>query len=230
MFNRLIAWSLNNRLLVLAITVVLFLAGGYTLKQMSVDVFPEFAPPQVVVQTEAPGLAPEDVEALITYPLETAINGTPNVSVVRSSSSVGLSTIVVVFKDGTNIYLDRQLVNERIQDVAGSLPAGTRQPIMLPVTSAVSWLVKYALTSKTVSPMELRTISDWEIRPRILSLGGVASVVSIGGDVKQYQVRLNPERMLAYRVSAEEVRRALENANLNVAGRLSATRRRRTHS
>ena len=168
MFNRLIAWSLNNRLLVLAITVVLFLAGGYALKQMSVDVFPEFAPPQVVVQTEAPGLAPQDVEALITYPLETAINGTPGVAVVRSSSSVGLSTIVVVFKDGTNIYLDRQLVNERIQDVAGNLPAGTRQPIMLPVTSAVGWLVKYALTSKTVSPMELRTLSDWEIRPRIL--------------------------------------------------------------
>ncbi|MHB8405468.1 MAG: efflux RND transporter permease subunit [Gammaproteobacteria bacterium] len=218
MFNRLIAWSLSNRLLVLAITVVLFLAGGYALKQMSVDVFPEFAPPQVVVQTEAPGLAPQDVEALITYPLETAINGTPNVEVVRSSSSVGLSTIVVVFKDGTNIYLDRQLVNERIQDVVGNLPAGTRQPIMLPVTSAVGWLVKYALTSKTVSPMQLRTISDWEIRPRILSLGGIASVVSIGGDVKQYQVRLDPERMLAYRVSAEEVRRALENANLNVAG------------
>ena len=218
MFNRLIAWSLNNRLLVLAITVVLFLAGGYALKQMSVDVFPEFAPPQVVVQTEAPGLAPQDVEALITYPLEPAINGTPGVAVVRSSSSVGLSTIVVVFKDGTNIYLDRQLVNERIQDVASSLPAGTRQPIMLPVTSAVGWLVKYALTSKTVSPMQLRTISDWEIRPRILSLGGIASVVSIGGDVKQYQVRLNPERMLAYGVSAEEVRRALENTNFNVAG------------
>ena len=218
MFNRLIAWSLNNRLLVLAITVVAFLAAGYTLKQMPVDVFPEFAPPQVVIQTEAPGLAPQDVEALITYPLESAINGTPGVDVVRSSSSVGLSTIVVVFHAGTNIYLDRQLVNERIQSIAGNLPAGTQPPVMLPVTSAVGWLVKYALTSDTVLPMDLRTISDWEIRPRLLSLGGIASVVSIGGDVKQYQVRLDPQRMLAYRVSADNVRQALENANLNVPG------------
>lgn len=218
MFNRLIAWSLNNRLLVLAITIVAFMAGGYVLRQMSVDVFPEFAPPQVVIQTEAAGLAPQDVEALITYPLESAINGTPGVEVVRSSSSVGLSTIVVVFQAGTNIYLDRQLVNERIQIVTGNLPAGTQPPVMLPVTSAVGWLVKYSLSSRSVSPMDLRTISEWDIRPRILSLGGIASVVSLGGDVKQYQVRLDPTRMLAYRVTAEEVRQALQSANVNVPG------------
>jgi Cu/Ag efflux pump CusA len=218
MFNRLIAWSLHNRLLVLAITVVTFIAGGYVLNRMPVDVFPEFAPPQVVIQTEAPGLAPQDVEALITYPLESAINGTPGVDVVRSSSSVGLSTIVVVFQPGTNIYLDRQLVNERIQSVTANLPAGSQPPVMLPVTSAVGWLVKYTLESDTVSPMELRTIADWEIRPRILSLGGIASVVAIGGDVKQYQVWLDPARMLAYRVSAEDVRQALGNSNLNVPG------------
>lgn len=218
MFNRLIAWSLDNRLLVLAITLIAFFAGGYVLRQMSVDVFPEFAPPQVVIQTEAAGLAPQDVEALITYPLESAINGTPGVAVVRSSSSVGLSTIVVVFQAGTNIYLDRQLVNERIQSITGNLPAGTQPPVMLPVTSAVGWLVKYTLTSATVSPMDLRTISEWEIRPRILSLGGIASVVSLGGDVKQYQVRLDPQRMLAYRISAEDVRQALTSANLNVPG------------
>ena len=218
MFNALIAWSLNNRLLVLAITVIAFLGGGYVLRQMSVDVFPEFAPPQVVIQTEAAGLAPQDVEALITYPLESAINGTSGVDVVRSSSSVGLSTIVVVFKPDTDIYLDRQLVNERIQSIAGILPAGTSPPVMLPVTSAVGWLVKYSLTSSTASPMDLRTISEWEIRPRILSLGGIASVVSLGGEVKQYQVRLDPDRMLAYRISAEEVRQALSSANINVPG------------
>jgi len=218
MLNRLIAWSLHNRLLVLAITVVMFIAGGYFLNNMSVDVFPEFAPPQVVIQTESPGLAPQDVEALITYPLESAINGTPDVDVVRSSSSVGLSTIVVVFRAGTNIYLDRQLVNERLQSIAANLPAGSHPPVMLPVTSAVGWLIKYSLTSDTVSPMDLRTISDWDIRPRILSLGGIASVVSIGGDVKQYQVRLDPMRMLAYGVSAENVRQALGNTNLNVPG------------
>ena len=218
MFNRLIAWSLHNRLIVLAITLILFVAGWFALKRMPVDVFPEFAPPQVVVQTEVPGLAPRDVEALVTYPLESAINGTPGVTHVRSKTSVGLSTITVVFKAGSDIYQDRQLVNERVQAVAGRLPAGAKPPVMLPVTSAVGWLVKYALTSDTQSPEALRTLSDWEIRPRILSLGGIASVVSIGGEVKQYQVRLDPSRMLAYGISAEEVRRALEKSNSNVPG------------
>lgn len=218
MFNRLIAFALNNRIVVLAVALVLFIAGGFALTKMSVDVFPEFAPPQVVIQTEAPGMAPQDVETLITYRIESAINGTPGVEVVRSKSSVGLSTITVVFKSGTDIYLDRQLVNERVQNILSELPAGTQPPVMLPVTSAVGWLVKYALTSKTVSPMELRTISDWEIRPRVLSLGGIASVVSIGGEVKQYQVRLDPTRMLAYQVSAEDVRRALQKSNSNVPG------------
>ena len=218
MFNALIAWSLRSRLLVLALALGAIIAGGFVLRQMAVDVFPEFAPPQVVIQTEAPGLAPEDVEALITYPLESAINGTPSVDAVRSSSSVGLSTIIVVFQSGTDIYLDRQLVNERVQSIAGNLPAGSRAPVMLPVTSAVGWLVKYSLTSKTFSAMDLRTISDWDIRPRLLAAGGVASVVSIGGDVKQYQVRLDQMRLLAYKVSAEDVRRALEGANLNVPG------------
>ena len=218
MFNRLIAWSLNNRLLVLAIAAIGFVAGGFMLHNMPKDVFPEFAPPEVVIQTEAPGWAPKDVESLISYPLESAINGATAVDVVRSSSSVGLSTIVVVFRPGTDIYVDRQLVNERVQSVLGNLPAGTQPPVMLPVTSAVGWLVKYSLTSNTLSPMELRTFSDWEMRPRLLSLGGIASVVSMGGDVKQYQVRLDPMRLLAYRVSADDVRHALEQANANVPG------------
>ncbi|MHB8744099.1 MAG: efflux RND transporter permease subunit [Sulfuricaulis sp.] len=218
MFNRLIAWSLHNRLIVLAITLVLFVAGGFALQRMSVDVFPEFAPPQVVIQTEAPGMAPPDVESLITYPLESAINGTPGVTDVRSKTSVGLSTITVVFKANTNIYLDRQLIGERIQNMASRLPASTKSPVMLPVTSAVGWLIKYALTSDNLSPEELRTLSDWDIRPRILSLGGIASVVSIGGEVKQYQVRLDPDRMQAYQISAEEVRRALQNSNTNAPG------------
>lgn len=218
MFNRLIAWSLHNRLIILAVTLVLFVAGGYTLQRMPVDVFPEFAPPQVVIQTEASGMAPQDVESLVTYPLESAINGTPGVTDVRSKTSVGLSTITVIFSANTDVYLDRQLINERILNVASRLPAGTKPPVMLPVTSAVGWLVKYALTSNSLSPEELRTLSDWEIRPRILALGGIASVVSIGGEVKQYQVRLDPIRMLAYQISAEEVRRALEKSNINVPG------------
>ncbi|MFO2969376.1 efflux RND transporter permease subunit [Legionella pneumophila serogroup 1] len=218
MFTRLIAWSLHNRLLILALTIILCLLGGYTLKQMPVDVFPEFAPPQVVVQTQAPGMATQDVETLITYPLESAINGTPGVASVRSKTSVGLSTITVVFDDKTDIYLNRQLVNERIQQVINRLPPGVSSPVMLPVTSAVGWLLKYALVSHTASPETLRTISDWTIRPRLLALGGVASVVSLGGEVKQYQVQLDPKRMLAYGITVEEVRQALATGNQNVPG------------
>ena len=218
MFNHLIAWALRNRLIVLALTLVLFVAGAYFLKGMPVDVFPEFAPPQVVIQTEAPGMAPQDVESLITYPLESAINGSPGVTAVRSKTSVGLSTITVVFVAGSDIYLDRQQINERLQNALSRLPSTSKPPVMLPVTSAVGWLVKYALVSDSLSPEALRTLSDWEIRPRILSQGGIASVVSIGGEVKQYQVRLDPLRMLAYRVSLEDVRRGLQNANINVPG------------
>ncbi len=218
MFNRLVAWSLQNRLIVLAITLVLFVAGGFSLQKMPVDVFPEFAPPQVVIQTEAPGMAPQDVETLITYPLESAINGSPGVTAVRSKTAVGLSTITVVFKPETDIYLDRQQINERLQNAVGRMPSTAKPPIMLPVTSAVGWLVKYALVSDALTAEQLRTLSDWEIRPRILSLGGVASVVSIGGDVKQYQVRIDPLRMQAYRISLEELRGALQNANTNVPG------------
>ena len=218
MINQLIAWSLHNRLLVIAATFAMFVAGAYALRSMSADVFPEFAPPQVVIQTEAPGMAPVDVESLITYPLESAINGTPGVTDVRSRTSVGLSTITVVFDASSNVYLDRQLINEHILNVAGVLPATAKPPIMLPVTSAVGWLVKYALVSDTLSPEELRTLSDWEIRPRILALGGIASVVAIGGEVKQYQVRLDPSRLLTYQISAEDVRQALAKSNTNVPG------------
>ncbi len=218
MFTRLIAWSLHNRPLILALTIILCLLGGYTLKRMPVDVFPEFAPPQVVVQTQAPGMATQDVETLVTYPLESAINGTPGVASVRSKTSVGLSTITVVFDDKTDIYRNRQLVNERIQQVVNRLPPGVSSPVMLPVTSAVGWLLKYALVSGSASPETLRTISDWTIRPRLLALGGVASVVSLGGEVKQYQVRLIPSRMLAYGITVEEVRQALTTGNQNVPG------------
>lgn len=218
MFTYLIAWSLRNRPLILALTIILCLLGGYTLQQMPVDVFPEFAPPQVVVQTQAPGMATQDMETLVTYPLESVINGTPGVVSVRSKTSVGLSTITVVFDDKTDIYRNRQLVNERLQQAVDRLPPGANAPVMLPVTSAVGWLVKYALISRTASPETLRTISDWTIRPRVLALGGVAAVVSVGGEVKQYQVLLDPQRMVAYGITIEEVRQALTSANQNVPG------------
>ena len=218
MFNKLIHWSLNNRLLVVVGLVVFLVTSSYVTVHMPVDVFPEFAPPQVVVQTESPGLAPEDVESLITFPVESAVNGTPGVDKVRSASSVGLSTVIIVFRWGTDVYVARQLVNERIQSVRDRFPVGTRAPVMLPITSAVGWMIKYSLESDTRSPMELRTISDWTIRPRILALGGIASVVAIGGEVKQYQVLLDPDRLSAYHVSITEVREALEKGNVNVPG------------
>ncbi len=218
MFNAIIRWSLNNKLLIVVATFIFFWASIYLATRMPVDVFPEFAPPEVVVQTEAPGLSPEDVEALITFPIESAVNGTFGLDTVRSLSSVGLSTVTIVFKSDVNIYTARQLVNERIQSVQGQFPPGTKPPVMLPVTSAVGWLVKYSLTSNIVSPMELRTISDWQIRPRILAIGGVASVVSIGGEAKQYQVLVDPLKLRAYDVNLARLKEAVERSNVNVPG------------
>ena len=218
MFNAIIRWSLNNKLLIVIATAIFFGASMYLVTQMPVDVFPEFAPPQVVIQTEAPGLSPEDVEALITFPIESAVNGTPGIDTVRSSSSVGLSTVTIIFKWGSNIYSARQLVNERIQSVQNRFPPGTKPPVMLPVTSTVGWMIKYSLTSGTLSAMELRTISDWQIRPRILAIGGIASVVSIGGEVKQYQVLVDPLKLRAFNVSLAQVKEAVEKSNINVPG------------
>lgn len=218
MFNWIIQASLRNRMLTVAAYTVVLVVGILTLRQVTLDVFPEFAPPQVVIQTEAPGVVPEDVERLITFPMETAINGTPGVDVIRSKSSAGLSTIVVVFAWGTDIYRARQLVSERVQSVRATLPPGTQEPTMLPVTSAVSWLVKYALVSDSVSPLELRTISDWDIARRLLSIPGVASVVSIGGGAKQYQVLLSSTQLWRYGVTVKEVTEALRQANVDVPG------------
>jgi CzcA family heavy metal efflux pump len=218
MFDWIIRTSLRNRLLTVVAYSVVLIVGLVALRRVTLDVFPEFAPPQVVIQTEAPGISPEDVERLVTFPMESAINGTPGVDVIRSKSSAGLSTVVVVFTWGTDIYRARQLVGERLQSVKAALPPGTREPTMLPVTSAVSWLVKYALVSDTVSPLELRTISDWDIARRLLSIPGVASVVSIGGGAKQYQVLLSSDRLWQYGVTVKDVTEALRKANVNVPG------------
>lgn len=218
MFDRIIQFSLSHRLLVLFAYFVLTMGGIYVTGTLPVDVFPEFAPPQVVIQTQAPGMSPQDIEALVTFPIETAVNGTPNVENVRSSSSVGLSTVTVVFAWGTDIYQDRQLVNERLQTARDRFPAGVEPPLMLPVTSAVGWLVKYSLTSDTVSPLDLRTYSDWVVRPRILAISGVASVVSIGGGVKQYQVEISPDKLRSYGLTLADAVGALEQTNRNAPG------------
>ncbi len=218
MFAWIIERSLRNRVLVVVAFVVLLIVGLFTIRRITLDVFPEFAPPQVVIQTEAPSLPPQDVEFLITFPIESAINGTPGVEVIRSKSTAGLSSVVVVFEWGTNIYAARQLVSERLQVVKDRLPPGTKSPRMLPITSAVAWLVKYALTSDSVSLMDLRTISDWDIRNRLLAIPGVASVVSIGGEVKQYQVLLSSDKLFQYNVTVPEVLDTVKKANVSIAG------------
>lgn len=218
MFDWITKTALQNRMLTVALYVVVLVVGVLVLRKIHLDVFPEFAPPLVVIQTEAPGLAAEDVERLITFQMETAVNGTPAVESIRSKSSAGLSTLVIAFEWGTDIYRARQLVNERLQSIRANLPPGTHEPTMLPVTSAVSWLVKYALVSSRVSPLDLRTISDWDIGRRLLSVPGVASVVSIGGGAKQYQVLLSSERLWQYGVSVKEVAEAVRKANVNVPG------------
>jgi CzcA family heavy metal efflux pump len=218
MFNWIIQSSLKNRLLVITAYVIILLAGIYVVQRMTLDVLPEFAPPQVVIQTQSPGLSPEDVETLITFRIETAVNGTPGVDLVRSKSSAGLSTVIVVFGWGTDIYTARQLVNERLQEVREQFPAGTESPVMLPITSAVSWLIKFSLQSDKVPLLDLRTLCDWDIRNRILAIPGIASVVCMGPGPKQYQILLSSPKLLQYNITVKEVVEALKETNRNVPG------------
>ena len=224
MFNWIIQWSLRNRFLVVVAYVVVLIAGVFVIQRMTLDVLPEFAPPQVVIQTQSPGLSPEDVETLITFRIETAVNGTPGVELVRSKSSAGLSTVIVVFDWGTNVYVARQLVNERLQEVKEQFPPGTEAPLMLPITSAVSWLLKFSLQSDNVPLLDLRTLCDWEIRNRILSIPGIASVVCMGPGPKQYQVLLSSTKLLQYNITVKSVIEALREANRNVPGGFNVVR------
>ena len=218
MFDWITKWSLRNRLLTVVAFVIVLVVGIFAVWQITLDVLPEFAPPQVVIQTEAPGLSPENVETLITFRIEAVVNGTPGVDVVRSKSSAGLSTVIVVFKWGTDIYTARQLVNERLQEAREQFPPGTEAPVMLPITSAVSWLIKFALQSDKVSLLDLRTLCDWDINNRLLAIPGVASVVCMGPGPKQYQVLLSSPKLLQYDITVKDVVEALEETNKNVPG------------
>ena len=218
MFNWIIESSLKNRLLIITAYVIVLLGGIFVVQRMTLDVLPEFAPPQVVIQTQSPGLSPEDVETLITFRIETAVNGTPGVDLVRSKSSAGLSTVIVVFAWGTDIYTARQLVNERLQEIREQFPPGTESPVMLPITSAVSWLIKFSLQSDKLPLLDLRTLCDWDIRNRILAIPGIASVVCMGPGPKQYQVLLSSPKLLQYSVSVKEVLEHLRESNRNVPG------------
>jgi len=218
MFSTILRWVIDRRWLVVIATVIVTLWTFYVIPKMQLDVFPPFAPPQVEIQTEAPGLAPEEIESLVTLPIESAVNGTPGVTAVRSSSAVGISVVKVIFDWGTDIYQARQLVTERLQQATSKLPEGVETPQISPTTSPVGTVITYAFTSETTPLMEVRRIVDWQVTNRLLAVPGVAQVVAYGGDVRQYQVLVDPTKLKAFDVSLLDVTDAAIAANVNAPG------------
>ncbi len=212
MLGAIVRFSVRFRGIVIALAVVLLAYGVVSLTHARYDVFPEFAPPEVSIQTEAAGLAPEQVELLVTQPIENAINGTPGLDRLRSSSIQGISVVNVVFDPRSDIYRDRQLVAERLNEVAGTLPAGVAAPRITPLTSSTATVLIAAVTSKTRSLMDLRTAVDWTIEPRLLGVRGVADVAVFGGEVRQVQVQVHPDRLVRYGLALEDVLRAAPRA------------------
>lgn len=218
MLDKIIRFSLQNRAFVLMAAVLLMMGGIYTTSHIDVDVFPDLNAPTVVVMTEATGMAPEEVERLVTFPVETAMNGASDVRRVRSSSTAGFSVVWVEFDWGTDIYRDRQIVSEKLAEVGESLPPDCGKPTLGPQSSILGEAMIIGLDSDTTSMQDLRTLADWTFRPRLLSLGGVAQVTVIGGDIKEYQIKLSPEKMKHYDVSLQEVISATESMNRNSTG------------
>jgi len=219
MLNALIKFSLHQRLLVIAVAMGLVGVGTWQILQMPIDVFPDLNRPRVVIMTEAPGMAPEEVETLITFPIETTINGANGVEAVRSSSGVGISVIYVEFAYGTDVYTDRQIVAERMQLVQDRLPAGI-QPQLAPISSIMGQILMLGMWTDNpdVSPMELRTEADWIVRQRLLTIPGVSQVFTMGGERKQFQVRVNPDAMTRYGVTLDQVEAAVKKSNENGTG------------
>jgi cation efflux system protein involved in nickel and cobalt tolerance len=218
MLNAILKWSIIQRWIIVLFAIVVTIWGSYNLTQMPLDVFPDFAPPQVEIQTEAPGLAPEEVESLITLPIESAVNGTPGVETVRSSSAVGISVVKVIFNWGTNVYQARQLVTERLQQVQEKLPAGVENPQISPISSPIGTVLQYAFTAETTPLMEVRRLVDRDVTNRLLAVAGISQVIVYGGDVRQYQILVDPAKLKAFNVSLDEVTTAARGANVNAAG------------
>ena len=218
MLNKIIGFSLQNRILVLVASVLLLIGGTYTAMHTEVDVFPDLNAPTVVIMTEANGMAAEEVEQLVTFPVETAVNGATGVRRVRSSSTNGFSVVWVEFDWDTDIYLARQIVSEKLAVVSESLPANVGKPTLGPQSSILGEMLIVGLTADSTSMLDLRTIADWTIHPRLLSTGGVAQVAVLGGDIKEYQVQLDPERMRHYGVTLSEVMNITREMNLNANG------------
>lgn len=218
MLNKIIQFALHNRLLVLIGAFLLLFAGLYTASNMDVDVFPDLNAPTVVVLTEANGMAAEEVEQMVTFPIETAVNGAADIRRVRSSSTTGLSVVWIEFEWGTDIYRARQIINEKLTGLNEVFPNGVGVPTLAPQSSIMGEVMTIGITSDSTSMLDLRTIADWTVRPRLLSTGGVAQVTVIGGDIKEYQILLNPGKMKHYNVSLDEVDAVVENMNQNASG------------
>ncbi|AFY96875.1 efflux RND transporter permease subunit [Chamaesiphon minutus] len=225
MLGNIVQWVINRRWLVVIATVIVSLWTVYVIPQMPLDVLPAFAPPQVEIQTEAPGLAPEEVESLVTLPIESAINGTPGVTAVRSSSAAGISVVRTVFGWSTDIYQARQLITERLQQAVSKLPPGVEPPQMSPTTSPVGLVVQYAFTvadgEQSASPnslMAARRIVDWQVTNRLLAVPGVSQVLVFGGDERQFQVLVDPVKLAAFNITLDQVAQATRKANVNAAG------------
>ncbi len=212
MLRRLVEISLSSRGVVITLAIGLICYGMFVATHAKLDVFPEFVQPQATVQTEAPGLAPEQVEALVTRPVESVLNGAGNLESIRSESIQGLSVVTAVFKDGTDIYIARQVLAENLAQLAGNLPAGVKSPTMSPLTSSTMDLLKFGLISDKLSPMELRTFADWTVMPRLLSVQGVAGVKVFGGEVRQLQIQVKPDRLAAFGVTVSDVAQAAREA------------------
>ena len=217
MIDRVIHWSLANRLLVLAAAGLLLVWGTWTALDTPVDVFPDLTAPSVTVVAEAHGMPPEDVERLVTFPIESALNGASGVRRVRSSTGVGISVVTVEFDWGTDVYQARQVVAERLQAASASLPADLPPPILAPVTSIMGEILFLALTSDVHSEMELKATADWVVRRRLLAVPGVAEVIPTGGETRQYQVVADPERLTAYGITLSELREAVAGASANAS-------------
>src|SRR5213594_4505298 len=216
MLNKIIQWSIKNRLIVVIGAAILLVYGGIVALRAPVDVFPDLTAPIVTILTESHGMAPEEVEALVSLPIEAAMNGTAGVFRVRSNSAAGISIVFVEFNLGTDIYRARQLVTEKLGQVR--LPAGIRAPVLGPIASTMGGIMLISMTSKTTSAMELRSLADWVIRPRLLGVPGVAQVMIIGGETKQYQVLADPARLRDYGLTLRQVSDAVGAANVNASG------------
>ncbi|HVS00090.1 MAG TPA: efflux RND transporter permease subunit, partial [Thermoanaerobaculia bacterium] len=219
MLNRVIRWSLDNRLFVVAAAALLLAYGAWVIVRLPIDVLPDLNRPTVTVMTEAPGLAPEEVETLVTFPVESALNGAPGVVNLRSSSAPGLSIVYIQFDWGSDVFRDRQLVGERLQVAQESLPEGLT-PVMTPVASIMGEVLLVGLSARdaSVSPMELRTTADWVLRPRLLTIPGVAQVTVLGGEVRQLQVQVDPARLRAAGLTLKDVEEAVAGSQANTTG------------